>query len=78
MTAIQIDLPDQIAEQARKAGLLAPEKLEQMIREELRRQAGDRLLEMMDRLHAVPGEPMTEDELRVELEAARAELKQQR
>ena len=39
MTTVQIDLPDQLAQQARSAGLFSPEKMEAILRAQLRREA---------------------------------------
>ncbi|MCL2345177.1 MAG: hypothetical protein FWC58_04930 [Desulfobulbus sp.] len=50
MTTVQINLPDELAQIARQAGLLAPETLEAMLREQLKRQAGDALRAMWQRL----------------------------
>ena len=39
MTTLTIDLPDNLAEEAQNAGLLAPDAIETMLRETLRRRA---------------------------------------
>ncbi len=44
MTMIQIELPEATSRAAREAGLLTPEALERLLKEALRRQAGDSLL----------------------------------
>jgi post-segregation antitoxin (ccd killing protein) len=49
MTTVQIDLPDELAQKAASAGLLTAEALEAMLRERLRRQAGDALQAMWQR-----------------------------
>ena len=36
MTTVQITLPDQLAQEAQRAGLLSPEKIEQLLREQLK------------------------------------------
>ena len=43
MTTIQVELPDVLAQLAQAAGLLAPQALETMLREQLKRQAVDSL-----------------------------------
>ncbi|WP_218508978.1 hypothetical protein [Variovorax sp. dw_308] len=48
MTTVQIDLPDQLAQQARSAGLFSPEKMEAILRAQLRREA----VEGLRALHA--------------------------
>ncbi len=71
MTAIQIELPDLIAEQARKAGLLAPDTLERLIREELRKQAGEHLLAAMKRMDEDDTPAMSPEEICEEVRAVR-------
>lgn len=43
MTTVQITLPDDLAKTAANAGLLSPEALEQMLRDQLRLRAADAL-----------------------------------
>jgi hypothetical protein len=43
MTTVQVELPDVLAQSAKAAGLLTPEALEAMLREQLKRQAGGAL-----------------------------------
>ncbi len=72
MTELTVSLPDALAKEAARAGLLTPESIAQMLREEIRRRSVSELFEAMDRMAAVPGEPMTEDEIQAEIDAARA------
>lgn len=44
MTTVQINLPDELAQKAASAGLLLAEAMEAMLREQLRRSAGEALL----------------------------------
>ena len=53
MTTIQITLPDELAQEAKQAGLLSPEQLEKWLRKELRAQHADQLFSAMDRISAV-------------------------
>ncbi|MFM7532638.1 MAG: hypothetical protein ACKO5J_09175 [Rubrivivax sp.] len=46
MTNVQITLPDELARKADTAGLLSPEAMEAMLREQLRRRAGEELQAM--------------------------------
>ncbi len=77
MAQIMISLPDPLLAQAQEAGLLAPERFEQLVKDELRRQAFDRFFETSRRLQEaarVEGlEPMTMDEIQEEVDAVRAE-----
>ena len=45
MTTITIELPEELAEEARSQGLLAARAVEAMIRDALRRRAGRELLD---------------------------------
>ncbi|MBI3523918.1 MAG: hypothetical protein HY066_05215 [Betaproteobacteria bacterium] len=77
MTTIQIQLPDELAQDAQAAGLLAPEAIERLLREQLRKQAGEALREMWARM---PGEELTpeiEQMIDEEVQAVRAERRKQ-
>jgi hypothetical protein len=52
MTTVEIRLPDQLAEEAKQAGLLSPESLEKMLREQLQARRIDQLFSAMDRMSA--------------------------
>ncbi len=73
MTNVQIklSLPDALAREAGERGLLDPEAVERLIREEVRRNHVDRLFHAADRLASLPGPSLTEEELTTEIEAAR-------
>jgi hypothetical protein len=53
MTTVQITLPDQLAQEAQRAGLLSPELLEKWLRDQLKAQHVDRLFSAMDSMAAV-------------------------
>jgi hypothetical protein len=74
MTDIQISLPDQLAEEAQRAGLLSSAQLERWLREQLNMQRAGELFLAMDRMAAIP-EPaaMSPDEIAREMAAMRAE-----
>ena len=77
MTTIQIELPEATAQAARDAGLLTPQALERMLNEALKRkEAADSLLSIADRVAAAGIEPMSMDEINVEVKAVRAERRQ--
>jgi hypothetical protein len=69
---VKLDLPESLAKEAQQAGLLAPKEMEKLLREEIRRRAVGELFEAMDRMAAVEGPPMTEDEIQAEIDAVRA------
>jgi hypothetical protein len=49
MTSVQFNLPDDLAQQAASAGLLSADAIEAMLREQLRRRAGDALQALWQR-----------------------------
>jgi hypothetical protein len=69
---IRLSLPDSVARKAETCGLLEPGSLEAILREELRRWRRDRLFEAADRLAALPEPPLAEQEIEMEIQAARA------
>lgn len=71
MTTVQINLPDALAQEATKAGLLAPEKIEHMLRERLRAERIERMRTARATLAADPLPPMTPEEISAEIEAYR-------
>ncbi|MCY4360721.1 MAG: hypothetical protein OXE42_00850 [Gammaproteobacteria bacterium] len=76
MTTLNIDLPDNLAEEAGKAGLLAPGAIEVLLREALRQLAVDELFEATDKLIAADFPPMTPREIQEEVDAVRARRKE--
>jgi hypothetical protein len=74
MTTVQIDLPDQLAQEAQRAGLLSPAALEQWLRQQLRAQSLDHLQAAKNRMDAADNLPyMSPDEVAKEIAAMRAE-----
>ena len=73
MTTLTIELPDSIVREAQDAGLLAPEARAQRLKDAVRRQAGQRLLEAAKRIHAADVPPISEEEIVAEVKAVRAE-----
>jgi len=76
MTTLTINLPDSLAEEAKQAGLLAPNAIESILRETLRQRAIDSLFSAADSLAAAKLPPMTMDEIQEEVNAVRAQRKQ--
>jgi len=72
VTELKLSLPDNLAKEAAQAGLLSDAEIEKLLREEIRRRATNELFEAMDRMAAVAGAPMTEDEIQAEIDAVRA------
>jgi hypothetical protein len=76
MTTIQITLPDELAKNAASAGLLAPERFEAWLREQLKAKHIDSLFAAMKRMDADDGmTPLTPEQIATEIAAMRAEAR---
>lgn len=73
MTTLTIDLPYNIAREAKNAGLLTPDALAQLIEDAVRRRAGQRLLDAASQIQAAGIPPMSDEEIVAEVKAVRAE-----
>jgi hypothetical protein len=80
MTTLELtlNLPDDLASKAQAAGLLSSEAIEKLLREQLRKQAGQDLRVMLNKVDASSVPPMSADEIQVEIEAYRAARRAQR
>jgi len=71
---IELDLPDALVAEARAKGLFQSGQMSDLVAEELRRRkAGDELEKTLAKIRALPGEPMSAEEIQAEIKAARAE-----
>jgi len=74
MTTLQITLPDQLAQEAQRAGLLSPPALEKLLREQLQVKHLDEFFAAMERMAQVTEPPaMSSEEVAEEIRAMRAE-----
>ena len=73
MTEVMVKLPDELAQRAKSAGLLTDSAIQRLLEEAMRREAGRRLLQAAQQLHAAGVEPMSEEEIVAEVKTARAE-----
>ena len=73
MTTVQIDLPDELAQKAASAGLLSAEAMEAMLRDQLRRHAGQALQVTWQRASQEQLTPEIEQEIVEEVRKVRAE-----
>ncbi|MFT4103878.1 MAG: hypothetical protein QM674_23215 [Burkholderiaceae bacterium] len=73
MTTVQITLPDDLAEQAASVGLLSPEAIEALLREQLRRHAGQELQALWQQADREELTPEIEREIVEEVRRVRAE-----
>ena len=80
MTTLELtlNLPDELANQAQAAGLLNSEAIENLLREQLRKRAGEELRAMLNKVSASNEPPMSEDEIQAEINAYRAERRAKR
>ena len=72
---VEIELPDTLASQAKKAGLLEPEALERMVREALLATRVESLAQAREVLAANPLPPMTPEEIQAEIDAYRVDVR---
>ena len=71
---LELDVPEDLAREARAAGLLSSAAYTDWLRDELRRrQAGVKLVHVLREIQSQPGEPPPMEELVAEVEAVRAE-----
>ncbi len=76
---LAIDVPETLAKKARRAGIFERDKFSSMLERELeRRKFADEFFQMLEKVHAVPGEPMTDKEIQAEIDASRAERRARR
>ena len=73
MTTVQIQLPDELAQDAQAAGLLTPDAMATMLREQLKKQAGEALRAMWARMPREELTPEIEQMINEEVQAVRAE-----
>ena len=74
MTTVQITLPDQLTQEAQRAGLLSPARLEGWLRDQLKDYRVDELFSAMDRMADVDvPAAMSPEEVAQEIATMRAE-----
>ena len=76
MTTIPIQLPDDLAQDAQAAGLLTPDTIGRLLRDRLRRQAGDALRTMWNRMPREELTPEIEEMINEDVQELRAERRQ--
>jgi hypothetical protein len=73
---ITVTLPDDIAYEASKLGLLRPAQIAQMVRAELTRRRTEQLFAIMDQLAALPKPDLTEADIQAEIKQYRQEQRE--
>ena len=71
MATLELKLPDQLARDARKAGLLSAKAIEELLREAIRKRAAQEFLAVADRVAAATIPQMSEEEIQAEVNAVR-------
>lgn len=69
---LKVNLPDNLASEAKAAGLLTPQAIERLLREAVRNKAVKELFDTADRMVAANIPPMTMQEIQAEVDAVRA------
>jgi len=72
---LTLNLPDDLAQKAQHAGLLTPQALESMLREQLRKLSGETLRALWARQPNEELTPDVEQEIAADVRAARADLR---
>lgn len=73
MTTVQLTLPDQLAQDAQRAGLLSAPSLEKMLRAELRARSATELLSALEKMdHIETVEDFSPEAMAEEVHAMRA------
>jgi hypothetical protein len=70
---LKLKLPERLAQDAKAAGLLTPEAVTALLREELKRRAGARLKESLRKIDESSPSPLTEQDIQTEIDAVRLE-----
>jgi hypothetical protein len=78
MTTIQLTLPDDLAKKASEAGLLSADAIQEMLREQLLRRAGESLQVIRRRMPSEELTPEIEREIVEAVQAYRAERRGRR
>jgi hypothetical protein len=75
MTELLIKLPDELAQEAQRAGLLSEAGIERILIAALRTDRIDRMSQAFDILEANPIPAMSPDKIQAEIDAYRAEIR---
>jgi hypothetical protein len=68
---LKLNLPDRLAREAQAAGLLTPEALAQLLKDAMRRRAGEALLAGAARATQAGSKPMSMKEIQAQVAAVR-------
>lgn len=68
---VKLDLPDRLAREAQAAGLLTPKALSQLLKDAMRRRAGQTLLAGAARASASGSKPLSMKDIQAEVNSVR-------
>ncbi|MGH8566231.1 MAG: hypothetical protein ACREXW_20000 [Gammaproteobacteria bacterium] len=68
---LKLSLPERLAKEAEAAGLLTPEAITQLVKEAVRRRAGQALLDAAERVAQADIPPLSMEEIQTEVNAVR-------
>lgn len=75
---LKLSLPERLAKEAQAAGLLTPEAITQLVKEAVRRRAGQALLDAAERVAQADIPPLSMEEIQAEVNAVRQARKTDR
>lgn len=75
---LKLSLPERLAKEAQAAGLLTPEAITQLVKEAVRRRAGQALLDAAERMAKADIPPLSMEEIQAEVDAVRQARKTDR
>ncbi|MGQ0593283.1 MAG: hypothetical protein ACT4QB_11740 [Gammaproteobacteria bacterium] len=75
---LKLSLPERLAKEAQAAGLLTPEAITQLVKEAVRRRAGQALLDAAERVAQADIPPLSMEEIQTEVDAVRQARKTDR
>ena len=70
---LKLNLPERLAQDAQAAGLLTPEAVAELLRDELQRRAGERLKESLRKIDQTNLPPLSAQDIQTEIDSVRIE-----
>ncbi len=70
---LKLNLPERLAQDAQAAGLLTPEAVAELLRDELKRRAGERLKESLRKIDQTNLPPLSAQDIQTEIDFVRVE-----
>lgn len=72
---LKLNLPERLAQDAQAAGLLTPEAVAELLRDELKRRAGERLKESLRKIDQTNLPPLSAQDIQTEIDSVRIECR---